>query len=246
MEKLGEGGMGVVYKAEDEKLKRTVALKFVPRETLGEPEVGARFCQEAQAAAALSHPNLCTIYELDEELGFLAMEFLEGETVQARLQKRPLPLPDALDIAMQAAQGLQAAHERAIVHRDIKSSNIMLTLKGGVKIMDFGLARIAGRTRLTQAGSAIGTPAYMSPEQARGGEVGRQLPRGGKGVHIIHVTKKEYRRRPGGNEPDLSARVGSEDGVEQVTHPDDHPGAPWCGRRVSFPSARFVDDAVLP
>lgn len=188
MEKLGEGGMGVVYKAEDEKLKRTVALKFVPRETLGEPEVGARFCQEAQAAAALSHPNLCTIYELDEELGFLAMEFLEGETVQARLQKRPLPLPDALDIAMQAAQGLQAAHERAIVHRDIKSSNIMLTLKGGVKIMDFGLARIAGRTRLTQAGSAIGTPAYMSPEQARGGEVGRQSDLWSLGVVLYEMV----------------------------------------------------------
>jgi len=113
LEKLGEGGMGVVWKAEDTKLKRTVALKFVPPDAAGDAELRTRFLQEAQAAATLSHPNVCTVFEIDEECGFLAMEFVEGETAQARARQRPLPLPKALDIAMQAAQGLQAAHDCA-------------------------------------------------------------------------------------------------------------------------------------
>ena len=174
LDKLGQGGMGVVYKAEDTKLKRTVALKFLPPDTLGDPELRTRLLREAQAAAALSHPNVCTVYEIDEDRGFLAMEFVEGETAQARVRRRPLPVPEALDIVMQAAQGLQSAHERGVVHRDIKSSNLMVTPQGSVKIMDFGLAQLTDRTRLTKSGTSLGTPAYMSPEQAQGKAVDRR------------------------------------------------------------------------
>ncbi|MCX6636254.1 MAG: protein kinase [Acidobacteria bacterium] len=188
LEKLGEGGMGVVYKAEDTKLNRTVALKFVPPDAAGDPELRTRFLQEARAAAALSHPNVCTVYEIDEECGFLAMEFVEGETVQARVRRRPLPIPEALDIAMQAAQGLQAAHERGVVHRDIKGANLMVTPQGTVKIMDFGLARLTGRTRVTKVGTAVGTPAYMSPEQAQGKAVDRRTDLWSLGVVLYEMV----------------------------------------------------------
>jgi predicted Ser/Thr protein kinase len=188
LEKLGEGGMGVVYKAQDTKLTRTVALKFVPPDAAGDPELRTRFLQEAQAAAALSHPNVCTVYEIDEERGFLAMEFVDGETIQERVRRRPLPIPEALDIAMQAAQGLQAAHEKGVVHRDIKGANLMVTPQGTVKIMDFGLARLTGRTRVTRAGTAVGTPAYMSPEQAQGKAVDRRTDLWSLGVVLYEMV----------------------------------------------------------
>jgi len=168
LEKLGEGGMGVVYKAEDTKLTRTVALKFLPQHASEDEEHRTRFLREAQAAASLNHPNICTIYEIDQEHGFLAMEYVDGPTVAEKIKARPLPLEEALDIATQAAQGLGAAHESNITHRDIKPSNLMLTSKGQVKVMDFGLAQLSGRSRITQPEAVIGTPAYMSPEQARG------------------------------------------------------------------------------
>src|SRR5262245_54696029 len=131
LSKLGEGGMGVVYKAEDIKLKRTVALKFLPSNA---PESRERFLREAQAAASLNHPNVCTIHEVDDEHGFIAMEFIEGPSVKEKIAARPLPLDEALDIAIQACTGLQAAHEKGIVHRDIKPANLMLTRQGQVKI----------------------------------------------------------------------------------------------------------------
>jgi serine/threonine protein kinase len=165
LSKLGEGGMGIVYKAEDTKLRRTVALKFLPQHA---EEYRERFLREAQAAASLNHPNLCTIFEIDEEHGFIAMEFVEGPSLKDKIAARPLPLEEALDIAIQACTGLEAAHEKGIVHRDIKPSNLMLTAQGQVKIMDFGLAQINERTRITKAGASMGTPAYMSPEQAQG------------------------------------------------------------------------------
>ena len=167
--KLGEGGMGVVYKAEDTKLKRPVALKFLRSDVLEDEEHKERFLREAQAAAALDHPNICTVYEIDEVDGytFLSMAYLEGETVKQKIKARPLKLQDALDIAIQTAQGLQAAHEKAIVHRDIKSANLMVTPQGQVKIMDFGLAQLAERSQLTKTATILGTPAYMSPEQAQ-------------------------------------------------------------------------------
>jgi TolB-like protein/Tfp pilus assembly protein PilF/predicted Ser/Thr protein kinase len=173
--KLGEGGMGVVYKAEDTKLKRTVALKFLPAGLTRDPEARMRFVREAQAAAALNHPNICTIYEIGEDDGrtFIAMECVEGRDLRDVIREAPLALDNALDIALQIAEGLSAAHERGIVHRDIKPANVLLTPRGRVKLMDFGLARIAGAAHLTRSGVTVGTVAYMSPEQARGQDVDR-------------------------------------------------------------------------
>jgi len=173
MEDLGRGGMGVVYKAEDTKLKRTVALKFLPPELTHIPDVKDRFMREAQAAAALDHPNICTVYEFDEaeEKTFISMAYVEGQSLRKKLESGPLELDEALRIATQVAEGLQIAHKKGIVHRDIKSANIMVDDRNQAKIMDFGLARMTGGTLLTQEGTAMGTIAYMSPEQAQGEEV---------------------------------------------------------------------------
>ena len=140
--------MGVVYKAEDTKLERMVALKFLAVQAIEDLEYKARFVREAKAAARLDHQNICSVYEIDEADGqtFLAMAYLEGQTVRDKVRERPLKLEEALDVAIQAAQGLQAAHEKEIVHRDIKSANLMVTSDGQVKIMDFGLAQLADRT----------------------------------------------------------------------------------------------------
>ena len=170
LEKLGEGGMGVVYKAEDAKLKRTVALKFLSPQAIGTEEDKKRFIHEAQAAAALNHNNICTIHEIDEHEGqpFIAMEFIKGRSLKAKIESGPLQLDEAVDTAVQIAEGLCSAHQRDIVHRDVKSANIMVTPGGQAKIMDFGLAKAPGRTQLTREGTTVGTVAYMSPEQGRG------------------------------------------------------------------------------
>ena len=170
LEKLGEGGMGVVYKAEDTKLKRTVALKFLSHQSLGNDEERMRFVYEAQSAAALDHSNICTLFEIDEAEGhtFIAMAYVEGQNLEEKLKTGPLKPDEALDIAMQVAEGLKEAHEKGIVHRDIKSANIMVTEKGRARITDFGLAKLAGRTRLTKVPTIMGTVEYMSPEQMRG------------------------------------------------------------------------------
>ena len=169
LEKLGEGGMGVVYKAEDRALKRLVALKFLAPAALASPRQRERFFREARAAAALDHPNICTIYEIAEEHGrlFIAMALAEGATVKARLASGPLPPGEAWHVAVQVAKALEAAHEKGIVHRDVKSANIMVTPRGHARIMDFGLAllREAGSSEPT---AVVGTPAYMSPEQISG------------------------------------------------------------------------------
>jgi TolB-like protein/predicted Ser/Thr protein kinase len=173
IEELGRGGMGVVYKAEDTKLKRTVALKFLPPELTHIPDVKDRFMREAQAAAALDHPNICTVYEFDEaeEKTFISMAYVEGQSLRKKLESGPLKLDEALRIATQVAQGLQIAHRKGIVHRDIKSANIMVTEDNQAKIMDFGLARMSGGTLITKEGMTMGTVTYMSPEQAQGEEV---------------------------------------------------------------------------
>jgi eukaryotic-like serine/threonine-protein kinase len=173
LEKLGEGGMGVVYKAHDTELDRTVALKFLPSYLTTDANEKERFYHEARAASALNHPNVTTIYEIKEHEGrlFLAMECVEGKTLKKLVEQDPLPIKRVLDLAIQACDGLAAAHEKGVVHRDIKSDNIMVTPKGQVKIMDFGLAKVKGATKLTKAGSTLGTAAYMSPEQAQGEEV---------------------------------------------------------------------------
>jgi serine/threonine protein kinase len=168
IEKLGEGGMGVVYKAEDTKLKRTVTLKFIRTQAMEAAEEKTRFVREAQAAAALDHPNICTIYEIDEIEGktFIAMAYIKGQSLNDKVKSAPLGLEEVLDIGMQVAQGLQEAHEKGVFHRDIKSSNIMVTDKGTAKIMDFGIAKLAGGTEITKPAAFMGTVAYMSPEQA--------------------------------------------------------------------------------
>ncbi len=172
IQKLGEGGMGVVYKAHDSKLDRTVALKFLPAHLSGSEDDKARFVQEARAASSLNHPNICTIFDIDEFEGqmFIAMEFVDGQTLQDR--KSSLSLKQALEVGIQIADGLAVAHEKGIVHRDIKPENIMIRKDGIVQIMDFGLAKIRSSSskinRLTKEGSTLGTAGYMSPEQVQG------------------------------------------------------------------------------
>jgi serine/threonine protein kinase/tetratricopeptide (TPR) repeat protein len=171
VEKLGEGGMGVVYKAEDTRLKRTVALKLLPREAVADPVAKARLTHEAQAAAALDHPNVCTVYEIGEADGytFIAMACVEGESLRERITAGPLPLDTVLDVARQTGEGLAEAHRKGIVHRDIKPANVIVSGGGQIKILDFGLARADWQSRLTKTGTAVGTVAYMAPEQATGG-----------------------------------------------------------------------------
>ena len=173
LEKIGEGGMGVVYKAQDTRLDRIVALKFLPQYLSSDPVEKERFFHEAKAASALNHPNITTIYAIDELEGqaYIAMEYVEGKTLKKLVETEPLPLKKILDIAIQICDGLAAAREKGIIHRDIKSDNIMVTTKGQVKIMDFGLAKLKGSSKLTKAGTTLGTAAYMSPEQAVGEEV---------------------------------------------------------------------------
>jgi serine/threonine protein kinase/tetratricopeptide (TPR) repeat protein len=174
LEELGRGGMGVVYKARDTKLDRVVALKFLPPHFGADEVEKERFIHEAKAASALQHNNICTIHEIDEtENGqmFICMDLYEGETLKQKIGKGPLAIEAAIDIALQVAEGLSHAHQKNIVHRDIKPANIFITQDGIVKIVDFGLAKLRGVTKLTVSGTTLGTAAYMSPEQARGDEV---------------------------------------------------------------------------
>jgi serine/threonine-protein kinase len=173
LEKLGEGGMGVVYKAEDMKLKREVAIKFLPERVADDSSAYQRFKIEAQAAAALNHPNIATIYAIEEEddKTFIVMEYVKGQSLKEKIDSGVLEIDKALDIAIQISQGLAKAHEKGIIHRDIKPSNIIVSDDGVAKILDFGLAKIAEETIVTKEGTTLGTVAYMSPEQTRGEKV---------------------------------------------------------------------------
>ena len=190
IEKLGDGGMGVVYKAEDTKLNRTVALKFLRADALLSEQDRARFKHEARAVSSLEHSNICSIFEIDETPDgqtFISMPCYDGETLRQKIERGPLKTADAVDIAIQIAEGLQEAHEKGIIHRDVKSGNIIVTSRGQVKIMDFGLARTDRSTRLTSTGVTLGTVSYMSPEQATGDKVDRRTDVWSLGVILYEM-----------------------------------------------------------
>jgi eukaryotic-like serine/threonine-protein kinase len=204
LQKLGAGGMGIVYKAEDTALKRTVALKFLPPEFTFDSEANQRFLHEAQAASALQHGNICTIHDIGETSDrqlFICMDFYEGETLKDALARETLRIDHAVEVAIQVCQGLSRAHEAGIIHRDIKPANIMLTARDEVKILHFGLAKLAGQSKLTKTGTTLGTAAYMSPEQARGEAVDRRSDVWSLGVVLYQM---------------LTGRLPFPDEIEQV------------------------------
>ena len=190
LSKLGEGGMGVVYRAEDLTLGRTVALKFLPPDSVAREEDRARLVHEARAAAALLHPNICPVYEIAEAEGrtFISMAYIEGRSLKDRIAEGAIPLDEALSIARQIGDALAAAHAKGIIHRDIKPANVMLTAEGRPMLMDFGLAKVSGATKLTRTGTTMGTVAYMSPEQVQGREVDHRSDIWALGVMLYEMV----------------------------------------------------------
>jgi serine/threonine protein kinase len=190
VEKIGAGGMGEVYLAEDTKLGRKVALKFLPTQFSDDPDVQARFKNEACAAAALDHPNICPVYEINEANNrtYIAMAFVEGDSLRDRTKSGPMKIDELIRIGIDIAKGLEEAHDKKIIHRDIKSANVMITGKGQVKITDFGLARLLDSSRLTQTGVTMGTVAYMSPEQVVAGEVDHRSDIWSLGVTLYEMA----------------------------------------------------------
>ncbi|MFO7890515.1 MAG: protein kinase [bacterium] len=194
LEKIGSGGMGTVYKAQDTKLDRFVALKFLPPHLSQSGEEKKRFIHEAKAASALQHNNICTIHEINEiedDQMYIVMDCYEGESLKDKIDCGPLPMEEALDIALQIARGLEKAHAKGIVHRDIKPANVLITEDGIVKIVDFGLAKLAGRTMLTKEGTTLGTVAYMSPEQTQGTDIDQRTDIWALGVILYEMLGGE-------------------------------------------------------
>lgn len=191
LEQLGEGGMGVVYVAEDTRLGRRAALKFLPRDLTSDDDARRRFVHEAQAASSLDNQNICTVYEIDEAddgSTFIAMAYYEGENLKNAISGQPISIDSALDIAIQIARGLEKAHAKGIVHRDLKPANVIITEDGVVKIVDFGLAKLAGRTQITRSGAVLGTASYMAPEQLRGEDVDHRVDIWGLGVVLYEMV----------------------------------------------------------
>jgi Flp pilus assembly protein TadD len=191
LREIGRGGMGVVYEAEDLSLRRLVALKFLPADRTADPDARHRFVQEAQAASALDHVNICDIHEIGETASgemFIAMTRYRGESLKERIERQPIPAPQVIDLALQIAEGLAKAHEHGIVHRDLKPGNVFVTEEGTVKILDFGLAKLIGHDQSTVAGSTMGTPAYMSPEQVKGGHVDARTDLWSLGVVLYEMV----------------------------------------------------------
>jgi serine/threonine protein kinase/tetratricopeptide (TPR) repeat protein len=200
LEQVGKGGMGVVYKAEDTRLHRTVALKFLNTELLLDESEKARFEHEAEAAAQLGHPNIATVYDFEEFLdpgtatrhAFIAMEFVDGESLKQKIARSPLPFEEVASIAHQLASALQAAHQKGIVHRDVKPANIIARHDGSIKVLDFGVAKLAGETRVTAAGHIVGSIAYMSPEQLQGGDVDLRSDIWSFGVVLYEILTQRF------------------------------------------------------
>jgi serine/threonine protein kinase/cytochrome c-type biogenesis protein CcmH/NrfG len=194
IEEIGRGGMGVVYKAKDTKLDRFIALKFLPQEFTRDPEAKKRFIREARAASALDHPNICTIHEIDETKNgqmFICMTYYDAETLKQKIENSPLPIDEAINITIQVCRGLTKAHKLGLIHRDIKPANILITRDGIVKIVDFGLAKLEGQTRLTKDSTTMGTVAYISPEQAGGREVDNKTDIWAAGVILYEMLTGE-------------------------------------------------------
>ena len=248
--KLGEGGMGVVYKAEDSKLGRTIALKFLPPELANDDAARSRFLREARAASALQQHNICTIHGIDETddgRAFICMECYDGEVLKDRIARGPLQFIEARELAMQVARGLASAHGKGIVHRDIKPANVFVTNDGVVKILDFGLATATGSTRVTRTGTTVGTTAYMSPEQATGGEVDHRTDIWSMGVVLYEMITGDLPFR-GDYEQAIVYKIINEDPPPLTSLRSDIPAALVTAVEKALekdPSLRYQDTAGL-